>query len=421
MLRCSRRQLSLCRRAGAPSIRGHRPGAWRRRGRRPRGCQRVGQVDGVPGGRRAGAAHHPGHPDRALLLDGEDVTGVADARPGGASSASASRTPSTQLSGVCGDACSRRSRSAPMNLGVPRDEVHRRGPGLRWTRWASRRLAARDPARLSGGQMQLVAIAGLLAMRPRHLVLDEPTAQLDPAGTRARRGGASRDWPRDGASILIAEQKTDLLARVCSRVVVLDAGRIVLDGPAADVLADPRLEELGVPRPVGRPAAAGARRRRAADRACRADARRMTEHRARGPGPRLSRRRRPGARRRRPGHRGRRAGRARRPERQRQVHAGPPPQRPAATDRRARALDGPMPRPHGCGARAPRGPVLPGPGPPDLRGQRSAPRSPSGPATWACRGDGAASGRRRGARGRRASTASRAPTRTTWATPGASC
>ncbi|MEZ4597635.1 MAG: ATP-binding cassette domain-containing protein [Chloroflexota bacterium] len=45
------------------------------------------------------------------------------------------------------------------------------------------RLASRDPARLSGGQMQLVAIAGLLAMRPRHLVLDEPTAQLDPAGT----------------------------------------------------------------------------------------------------------------------------------------------------------------------------------------------------------------------------------------------
>ena len=57
-------------------------------------------------------------------------------------------------------------------------------------------------------------------------------------------------WHGDGASILIAEQKTDLLARICSRVVVLDAGRVVLDGSAAETLADPRLEALGVPVPA---------------------------------------------------------------------------------------------------------------------------------------------------------------------------
>ncbi len=62
-----------------------------------------------------------------------------------------------------------------------------------------------------------------------------------------------------GASILLAEQKTDLLAEICHRVVVLDAGRVALEGPAATVLADPRLEQLGVAAPGVR--TAGARRR----------------------------------------------------------------------------------------------------------------------------------------------------------------
>ena len=69
----------------------------------------------------------------------------------------------------------------------------------------------RDPRRLSGGQQQLVAIAGLLALRPQHLVLDEPTAQLDPAGTRLVADAISR-LAADGGSILVTEQKTDLLA-----------------------------------------------------------------------------------------------------------------------------------------------------------------------------------------------------------------
>jgi energy-coupling factor transporter ATP-binding protein EcfA2 len=106
-------------------------------------------------------------------------------------------------------------------------------------------LADRDPRRLSGGQQQLVAIAGLLALRPAHLVLDEPTAQLDPAGTRLV-GDAIERLAADGASILVTEQKTDLLAAVCSRVVVLDGGRVALDGPAASVLGDERLGDLGV-------------------------------------------------------------------------------------------------------------------------------------------------------------------------------
>ena len=109
-------------------------------------------------------------------------------------------------------------------------------------------LAERDPRRLSGGQQQLVAIAGLLAMRPAHLVLDEPTAQLDPAGTRLVADAISR-LAADGASILVTEQKTDLLAAVASRMLVLDGGRVALTGSAASVLGDERLPVLGVAEP----------------------------------------------------------------------------------------------------------------------------------------------------------------------------
>ena len=85
-------------------------------------------------------------------------------------------------------------------------------------------------------------------MRPEHLVLDEPTAQLDPAGTRFVANAISQ-LAADGASILIAEQKTDLLTSICSRVVVLDGGLVAFSGPTDKVLADPRLFELGVAEP----------------------------------------------------------------------------------------------------------------------------------------------------------------------------
>jgi energy-coupling factor transporter ATP-binding protein EcfA2 len=96
--------------------------------------------------------------------------------------------------------------------------------------------------------MQLVAIAGVLAMRPAHLVLDEPTAELDPAGS-ALVGDAIRRLAGEGRPILIAEQRTDLLAQVCDRVVLLGEGRVVLEGSTSEILADTSLRELGVAEP----------------------------------------------------------------------------------------------------------------------------------------------------------------------------
>jgi energy-coupling factor transporter ATP-binding protein EcfA2 len=156
------------------------------------------------------------------------------------------QNPSTQMSQVAATVFEE-TAFGPMNLAIARDEVVART-------WSALELlgidglAERDPLRLSGGQQQLVAIAGLLAMRPRHLVLDEPTAQLDPAGTRLVADAIAR-LAADGASILVAEQKTDLLAEIASEIIVLADGRVVLRGPAPDVLADPRLRDLGVPEP----------------------------------------------------------------------------------------------------------------------------------------------------------------------------
>jgi energy-coupling factor transporter ATP-binding protein EcfA2 len=181
-----------------------------------------------------------------VRLDGEDV----DAWPMHRLAARIGigfQNPGTQLSQVA-DTVFEEVAFGPMNLGLPRDEVVERT----WDALETLRidtLAERDPRRLSGGQQQLVATAGLLAMRPTHLVLDEPTAQLDPAGTRLVADAIAR-LAADGASILVAEQKTDLLAEVAARVVVLDGGRVVRAGSATEILSDPALEGLGVAPPA---------------------------------------------------------------------------------------------------------------------------------------------------------------------------
>jgi energy-coupling factor transport system ATP-binding protein len=157
------------------------------------------------------------------------------------------QNPNTQRSGIAATVFEEIALG-PMNLGLTVAETVER------TREAIARLkldhlVLRDPQRLSGGQAQLVGIASLLAMRPRHVILDEPTAQLDPAGTRLV-GEALRSLAGTGTSLLIAEHKTDLLDGLCGRIVAIDGGRIVIDGPTAEVFDDPRLAALGVERPA---------------------------------------------------------------------------------------------------------------------------------------------------------------------------
>jgi energy-coupling factor transport system ATP-binding protein len=113
-------------------------------------------------------------------------------------------------------------------------------------------LAARDPARLSGGQAQLVALASVLALRPKSLVLDEPTSQLDPEGTRLV-GEAIERIAGEGSAVLVVEHKTGLLSEIADDALVLDAGRVHSSGPIDRILGDPAIADLGIdPPPVVR-------------------------------------------------------------------------------------------------------------------------------------------------------------------------
>jgi energy-coupling factor transporter ATP-binding protein EcfA2 len=139
---------------------------------------------------------------------------------------------------------------APCNLGLPVAEIVDR---VWWALGAVgiEALAPRDPARLSGGQGQLVALASVLALRPKYLILDEPTSELDPAGTRLIADALVRVAAETGAGILLVEHKLDVLARIADEVVVLDRGLVALSGESGTVLADPRLDGLGVEPPAG--------------------------------------------------------------------------------------------------------------------------------------------------------------------------
>jgi energy-coupling factor transporter ATP-binding protein EcfA2 len=107
----------------------------------------------------------------------------------------------------------------PCNLCLPAPEVHQRTGGA-LDLLAIRHLAGRHPSRLSGGESQLVALAGLLALGPAYLALDEPTSRLDSERSALVAAAIGR-VAQAGVGVLIAEHDEALLARLCGRVVDL--------------------------------------------------------------------------------------------------------------------------------------------------------------------------------------------------------
>lgn len=130
------------------------------------------------------------------------------------------------------------------NLGVPRQEMPPRlDEVMRLT--GIQDLAQRSPYSLSGGQQQRVALASILVMRPRLLVLDEPTSQLDPIGTREVLQ-VIKDMSNQGMTVVLAEHKIEWIAEYADRVIALVDGEVVIMGTPAEVLSSSILPEKGV-------------------------------------------------------------------------------------------------------------------------------------------------------------------------------
>lgn len=135
------------------------------------------------------------------------------------------------------------------NFGVTHDEIPARMQQALET-VGIEDLCDREIATLSGGQKQKVAIAAILALRPRVLVLDEPTAALDPASSTLVFETLREVNRSAGITVVVIEQKVALLSEYCSRVVVLDQGKLVFDDTPRKVFSHgERLREIGVDSP----------------------------------------------------------------------------------------------------------------------------------------------------------------------------
>jgi len=155
------------------------------------------------------------------------------------------QNPFTQISGAR-ERVDEEVAFGPENHGLPRAEIDERvAEALRLVGLES--VADRHPLDLSGGQLQRLALASLLAMRPELLLLDEPTSQLDPAGSRALFAVLS-GLHRRGVTILMVEQKLEAVAALCPRVLAMDHGRLIADGPPDRVFNDLAVvESAGAP------------------------------------------------------------------------------------------------------------------------------------------------------------------------------
>ena len=126
----------------------------------------------------------------------------------------------------------------PKNLGLDDAEIDRRvRDAMRRVALDYDRLHERSVFELSGGQMRRVAIAGVLAMEPQVLVLDEPCAGLDPRGREEILGLIKRLHEEAGTTIVMVSHSMDDVASLAERVIVMNHGELVMDGAPRDVFA----------------------------------------------------------------------------------------------------------------------------------------------------------------------------------------
>ena len=135
----------------------------------------------------------------------------------------------------------------PRNRKLPESEIDERVREAARFVGVDESLFERSPLELSGGQKRRIAIAGVIAMRPEVLILDEPTAGLDPEGCAQLQENICRYREQTGSTVVLVSHNMDDVARLAERVIVFDRGRVVMDGSPAEVFSHAgRLLEIGL-------------------------------------------------------------------------------------------------------------------------------------------------------------------------------
>ena len=138
----------------------------------------------------------------------------------------------------------------PKNLGLDKLEVELRAYQALKQVGIKEDLFYQSPFDLSGGEKRRAAIAGVLAMRPQVLILDEPTAGLDPRGRDEILGLIAALWAESGITVILVSHSMEEVAKYVGRIVVMNGGRVAYDDVPAVIFSDfRRLEEIGLGAP----------------------------------------------------------------------------------------------------------------------------------------------------------------------------
>lgn len=135
----------------------------------------------------------------------------------------------------------------PQNMGLSASEIDERVREAAGFVGVSEDLFQKSPLELSGGQKRRIAIAGVIAMRPGVLILDEPTAGLDPEGSRLILENICAYRQRSGSTVIIVSHNMDDMARVAERLIVLANASLAMDGTPEQVFSEPeKIRSLGL-------------------------------------------------------------------------------------------------------------------------------------------------------------------------------